>query len=298
MMHTVTVTGATGNVGKELALELLARDVKVRAIGRSLERLRALTEKGAEAWVGSMEDEAFLTKALTGAGAAFVMIPPNFAAPDFRAYQRGLVATIGRALEKAGVTHVVSLSSIGADLPAGTGPIAGLYDLEQRLNAIADLNAIHLRAAYFMENNLNSIGLIKGQGLNGSPLRADLALPMIATRDIAAVAAELLAAPTFTGKSARELLGPRDYTPAEVTSVLGRAIGKPDLAYLAFPYPEARKAMVGMGFSEPLADVFLEMQKAMNDGRVGAREKRSATNQTPTTLEDFAKTFAAAYNAS
>lgn len=298
MTHAVAVTGAAGNVGKELALKLLARGIKVRVIGRSADRLRTLTQQGAETWVGSLEDEAFLVKALQGVEAVFAMVPPNYVAPDVRAHQKRIVAAIGSALEKAGVKQAVTLSSIGADLPSGTGPIAGLYDLEQRLNAIAGLNLVHLRAAFFMENHLGSVGLIKSMGLNGSPFKADLPLPMIATRDIATAAAELLAAPSFTGKSARELLGPRDYSSAEATTILGRAIGKPDLRYLEFPYQEARKAMLGMGFSESMADLFVEMQRAMNEGRLVVREKRSAANSTPTTLEEFAKTFAAVYNAS
>lgn len=298
MAHTVAVTGAAGNVGKELALKLLARGIRVRAIGRSADRLQTLTHQGAETWVGSLEDETFLVKALQGVEAVFAMVPPNYVAPDVRAHQKRIVAAIGSALEKAGVKQAVTLSSIGADLPSGTGPIAGLYDLEQRLNAIAGLNLVHLRAAFFMENHLRSVGLIKSMGLNGSPFKTDLPLPMIATRDIATAAAELLAAPSFSGKSARELLGPRDYSSAEATTILGRAIGKPDLRYLEFPYQEARKAMLGMGFSESMADLFVEMQRAMNEGRLVVREKRSAANSTPTTLEEFAKTFAAVYNAS
>ncbi len=298
MAHVVTVMGATGNVGGELARRLLGRGVKVRGIGRSAERLKALAEKGAEALVGSVEDGAFLAGAFTGADAAFVMVPPDYAAPDVRGYQRAVVEAVGVALERSGVKQVVALSSVGADLPSGTGPIAGLYDLEQRLNAIPGLNAVYLRAGFFMENHLSSIGLIKSAGINGSPFKAGLALPMIATRDIAAAAFDLLVNPSFTGKGARELLGARDYTSAEATTILGKAIGKPDLRYVEFPYDEARKAMLGAGFSPSMADNFLELQRAFNEGRAGAREKRSPANTTPTTLEEFGNGFAAAYNAS
>ena len=102
-------------------------------------------------------------------------------------------------------------SSVGAELPEGTGLIAGVHVLEQLVDKIAGVHVVHLRPGYFMENHLHQVGMIKGMGINGSPLLADLPIGMVATRDIAAVAAEYLANPTFTGREVRYLLGPRDW---------------------------------------------------------------------------------------
>jgi uncharacterized protein YbjT (DUF2867 family) len=176
------------------------------------------------------------------------------------------------------------------------GPIAGLHLLEKRLDQIEGLHVVHLRPTYFMENELNSIGLIKSAGITGSPLKAEQAIPMIATRDIAAVATELLANPTFTGRSFRELLGPRDYAPRDTARILGQAIGKPELPYVQFPPADAHKAMVAAGLSPSLADDYVEMYDAFNEGRVRSLQGRSAATTTPTTLEDFARgSFAPAY---
>ncbi|MBZ5640745.1 MAG: NmrA family NAD(P)-binding protein [Acidobacteriia bacterium] len=297
MHHLVVVTGATGHVGGEIARRLLARKERVRAVGRDPGRLKPLADLGAETAVGSLEDAAFLGRALEGAGAAFAMIPPSLGAADVRAQQRRVVAALGSALAASGVTHVVSLSSIGADLPAGTGPIAGLHELEQRLNALKNSAAVHLRAGFFMENTLSSIAIIKSQGINGSALRGDLPLPMIATRDIGAAAEELLALPSFEGKASREIQGPREYTMAEASAILGRAVGKPDLKYVQFPYDATRQALVGMGLSTSMADLYVEMARAFNEERAKAREPRSERTTTPTTLEQFSTTFAAAYRA-
>jgi len=292
----VTVTGATGKVGGGLVRGLLARGVKVRAVGRSEERLKDLVAAGAQAEVGSLDDVAFAKKAFEGADAVFVMVPPSYGEPDFRAYQRRIVDTIGRAVEAARVPRVVSLSSVGADQAAGNGPIAGLHLLEKRLDQIEGLHVVHLRPTYFMENELNSIGLIKSAGITGSPLKAEHAFPMIATRDIAAVATELLANPTFTGRSFRELLGPRDYAPRDTARILGQAIGKPELPYVQFPPADAHKAMVAAGLSPSLANDYVEMYDAFNEGRVRSLQGRSAATTTPTTLEDFARaSFAPAY---
>ncbi len=297
MEKIVAVTGATGNVGKALAGNLLGRGVGIRAIARRTDRLSGLMAMGARVFAGRIEDTEFLAHAFRGTGAVFLMMPPNLQAPDLRAYQVTLAESLAAALVRAGVTHAVSLSGVGADLASGNGPIAGLHFLEQRLNAVEGLHVVHLRATSFMENILGSVGLIKGRAVNGSPLIGDLPISMIATRDIARVAAEILGGATFTGKTARELLGPREYSMNEVTRILGRAIGEPDIAYVQFPYDEARKAMVGAGISQSVADAFNEMYRGFNDGTIRPREARSAQNTTPTTLEEFSKVFAAAYQA-
>lgn len=296
MSNVVAVTGATGQVGRTLVTTLRQKGVAVRAIGRSADRLRAATDAGAEARVGSQDDLPFLTKAFEGATAVFAMIPPDYTAADQRAYQRRLGDRLAEALAAAKVPRTVALSSVGAELSEGNGPIAGLHDFEQRLNAVSGLHVLYLRPTYFMENHLHGIGLIKGQGIYGSPIKADLAFGMIATRDIATAAAEALASGTFTGQSVRELLGPRDYTMRETTRVLGQAIRRPDVPYVEFPYDATRDALVGMGFSADAARVFVEMYDGFNTDRIHPRDGRSASTTTATTLEQFAKdTFVPAY---
>jgi uncharacterized protein YbjT (DUF2867 family) len=298
MSNTVVVTGATGQVGRSLVRELRLRGVGVRAVGRSAERLRPYVALGAEAAIGTVDDVAFLTQAFTGAQAVFAMVPPDYSTPDHHAYQRQVGDRIASAIEKARVPRAVSLSSVGAELEGGTGPIAGLHALEKRLEAVSGLHLLHLRPAYFMENHLHGIGLIKGQGIYGSPMKADLAFPMIATRDIATAAADALAAASFTGRAFRELLGPRDYAMPEATRILGASIGKPDLPYVEFPYEATRQALTGMGFSPDVARLFVEMYEGFNTGRIKPVQGRKPETTTPTTVEVFAKeVFAPAYQA-
>jgi uncharacterized protein YbjT (DUF2867 family) len=298
MAHRVTITGATGNIGKALAERLLQRGVRIRAVARSAERLAPLTAKGAEASVGDLEDTAFLAEALRGADAVFAMIPPQYNVPDLRADQRRIAASLAEALKTARIPRVVALSSVGAGLPSGTGPIAGLHGFEEMLKSIPGLSVVALRPAFFMENHLGSIHLMKSAGINGSAIGADVALAMIATRDIAAVASEYLIAPSFAGYAVRELLGPRDYTLREATSILGAAIGKPDLAYVKSSYEDFHRGLLGAGFSASAADALVEMYAAFNEGRIQGTVSRNASNTTPTTLDEFArKVFARAYQA-
>lgn len=290
------ITGATGNVGKALAEILLAGGRKVRAIGRNPAHLEPLAARGAETVTASVDDQAAMTRAFAGATAALLMIPPNPTVDNLARYQERIITSLTTATRDAGVGHVVVISSIGAHLTDGTGPIKGLHLLEERVNGLPGVSAVHLRATYFMENHLWGVGMIKGMGVYGSAIKADQPIPMVASRDIAARAAHSLVERT-PGKNVRYVLGPRDLTMAEATRILGAAIGKPDLPYVQFPYADAEKGMLGMGLSPDMAKSYVEMSRGFNEGRVVPTERRSKDNSTPTTLEEFAKTFAAAYNA-
>ena len=111
---------------------------------------------------------------------------------------------------------------------------------------------------------------------------------MIATRDIAAAAAEALIARDFSGFSVRELLGPRDLTMAEANGIIGDAIGNPDLTYVQFPYEAFEASLAQMGLSASVAALYSEMARAFNAGKVRTLEGRSEANTTPTSFETFA----------
>jgi uncharacterized protein YbjT (DUF2867 family) len=290
MKSPFVICGATGNVGSRTAKALLAAGEPVRVIGRERVRLGPYAAKGAEPWPGDIGDAAFLEKAFTGARGAFVLIPPKYDAPDFRGYQSRIVDTLAAAASKAGVPRVVALSSIGAHLSEGTGPILGLHELEAKLHGLRDTAVVCLRPGYFMENHLWSIPVIRAQGVNGGALRGDVPIPMIATKDIGEAAARLLREGTFTGHTVRYLLGPRDLTMSEATRILGDAIGKPGLEYVEFPEEETRKAMAGMGMSRSAVDAMVEMERSLSGGRIRPTQQRIAENTTPTPLDEFAKT--------
>jgi uncharacterized protein YbjT (DUF2867 family) len=283
----IAVIGATGNTGKIVAETLIARGQKVRAIGRDAKRLETLVQKGAEAFVADASDAAALTQAFAGARAVYLMIPPNLKSPDLGAYQKSVSDAEAQAIEKAGVEHAVLLSSVGADKPDKTGPVVGLHQFEEKLNANSRLNALHIRAGYFMENLLPQVTVIKNFGIVGGPLTPELTLPMIATRDIAAFAAEALLKLDFQGKRAHELLGQRDLDYREATSVIGKAIGKPGLGYSQLPGWQLKMALTSMGMSSSMAGALLEMSDSLNSGYMRALEPRAAANTTPTSFETF-----------
>lgn len=295
------VIGASGNTGHVVATKLLAGGQKVRVVGRNSAHLQPLTSKGAEAFIADVTDASALTKAFHEADSAYVMIPPNITSKDPLGYSNRVSDAIAAAVKNSGTKNVVVLSSIGAELPSGTGPVVGIHNLEQKLNQISTVNVLYLRAAYFMENTLPQANAIRQMGSVVGPVRPDLKLPMVATSDIGTVAADALLHPANLGKSihgkqTRELHGQRDLTYNEVATIIGRAIGKPDLKYQQVSDDQFRGALVQMGMSEPVAKLLVEMTQALDAGRMRALEPRTAQNTTPTGYETFvAEVFVPAY---
>jgi uncharacterized protein YbjT (DUF2867 family) len=292
----IVITGATGNTGRPAAEALLGKGEKVRVIGRDAKKLEPLVQKGAEAFVGNAEDAASMTKAFEGASAVYLMIPADTSQPDLRGYQERVSDAYAAAVANAHVPYAVVLSSIGAQHAEKTGPIVGLHNMEHKLNRAPGLNVIHLRAAFFMENLFMSIAPLRSMGTLPGGTVSDVPVPMIAAKDIGEYAAARLAARDFSGSLTQELLGPRDISMKETASIVGAAIGKPNLAYMQVPFMMLEPALVQMGLPKNTAALFIEMWKGGNAGLVAAQEQRSAKNTTPTTLESFvAEVFAPAY---
>jgi uncharacterized protein YbjT (DUF2867 family) len=283
------VVGASGNTGTVVAETLLAAGEKVRVVGRTPSRLERFTKRGAEAAIVDVADPDTqgLVNAFSGAKAVYAMIPPDTASADPLAYAGVVAKVIVTALQVSAVAHAVVLSSFGADKSSKTGPVVGLHRLEEMINPLGGLNALYLRASYFMENLLAQVGVIRNFGMMAGPLRADLPVAMIATRDIGRYAAERMLKLDFKNKEARELLGQRDVSCTEAAHVVGEAIVNPQLSYMQLPDEQLKPALTQMGMSENMASLLLEMSAALNSGYMAPLEKRSPQNTTPTSIEQF-----------
>ena len=281
------VLGATGNTGSVVAITLLVHGKHVRVIGRDAAKLERFASRGAETFVADVTNAEVLTKAFAGAEGIYAMTPPSLTSDNYRAEQDKTSEAVATAIENTGVKYIVTLSSVGADKADKTGPVVGLHKMEERLADIAEINVLHLRAGYFMENVLPQASVVREFGMMAGPVRADLALPMIATKDIGAAAAQALLHFNFYGQTAHELLGQRDLTYAEVARLIGTAIGRPALAYIQMPPEQVMMAMTQMGMSRNVAGLICEMAEALNNGHMKALEARSESNTTPTTFESF-----------
>jgi uncharacterized protein YbjT (DUF2867 family) len=296
MSCTHTVTGATGNTGRIITEILLEGGHNVRVVGRSADRLQALVDKGAEAFVGSLDDADFLAQAYKGADSVYAMIPPSLQSDDFEAYADKVSKAHVAAIREAGVKNVVALSSIGAHRPDGNGVVKVLYHLEQDLRGLENVNVLALRPSYFMDNIYPQVDIVKAMGFVGTPVSGDVSQPVVHTRDVGRVAAARMADTDFKGHTHEYILGERDISYKEITAVLGKAIGKDDLAYVQFPADQAVAGLQQFGMSANVAGLIVGLSDGVNNGVVLEDYKRTPDNTTKTSIEEFAKEFAQLYD--
>jgi uncharacterized protein YbjT (DUF2867 family) len=288
--------GSNGTITSKVTALLLAQGAAVRVVGRNAKSLGALEAAGADIAAGDVADAGFLAEAFAGATAVYTMIPTEHSAPDLAAAQDRLGETIAHATTTAAVKRVVNLSSCGAHRSSGTGPIVGLYRQEQRLNALAGVDVLHVRPGYFFENHLLAIPMIPTIGGYSDMTAPDAPLPMVATADVAQVVARELRTPSGNGKRVLHLRAPHLYTMRESTALLGSAIDKPDLVYMRADPQQGKAALMQHGFSASAAALIEEMSVAFSTGLLDGEYEKGPTEIMPTTLERFAATvFQSAY---
>jgi uncharacterized protein YbjT (DUF2867 family) len=291
----IIITGSLGNISRPLATQLIAEGQEVTVISSNPEKSAEITQLGAHAAIGSVSNENFLINAFTGADLVYLMVPPDFSASNFRAYIKSVGQHYANAVKAAGVKKVVLLSSIGAHLDQGTGPIAGLHDVEQIFDPLENLDLLILRPAFFYNNFYANIDLIKHMGIIGSNYGADQAIVLADPKDIAAVAANKIKE-GFTGKSILYIASDKRKL-SEVALALGTAIGKADLPWIAFDDTQAFDGMVGAGLPAEIANNYVEMGTAIRSAVLWEDfESKKITPVGKIKLEDFAAQFALAYN--
>jgi len=289
------ITGSLGHISKPLSESLIKAGHDVTVITSKQENTAAIEALGAHAAVGSIEDVDFLTKTFTGADAVYTMIPPKWDASDWKRWIGKIGENYAAAIKASGVKYVVNLSSIGAHMPDGAGPVSGLYRVEQALNALSDVNIRYLRPSYFYHNLLANVGMIKHANIIGGNFGDDKTT-LVHPNDIAAVAAEELLKLDFRGHSIRYIAGD-ERTGQEIASVIGSAIGKPDLPWIVFSDEQNLQGAIQAGLSEEVAKNYTEMGHAMRTGTFYEEYNHNKPSFSKTKLEDFAKEFASAYNA-
>lgn len=291
------ITGGAGNISKPLTEKLLSAGHEVTVIARNADHLKPLTDKGAKAAIGSVDDVLFLKNVFAGADAVYTMVPPKYDAGDMKAYIGSVGKNYAEALKANKIKYVVNLSSVGAHLPDGVGPVSGLYRVEQALNELKDTNIKHLRPVYFYANFLGNVGMIKNMNIIGGNFGgADFKMLLTDPGDIAEVAFEELSNLNFTGHSVRYIASDERSTD-DIAKILGTAIGKPQLPWVTFSDEQAYGGMMQMALPDNLAKNYTEMGHALHSGAMFEDYwKHRPSTLGKTKLEDFAKTFAFVYN--
>ena len=289
------VTGSLGNVSKPLAEKLLAAGHDVTIVSSKSEKAAQFEAMGAEAAIGSVEDIGFLTEAFSDADAVYTMVPPNFGAGNWKQYIAGIGQNYATAIKSSGVKNVVNLSSMGAHMPEGCGPVSGLYFVEKALDALEGVNVKHLRPGFFYPNLLSQIGMIKHMGIMGGNYGENATLVIVHPEDIADVAAEEMQNLSFKGKSIRNIASD-EKTTHEVAAILGNAIGKPEIPWVNFKDEDTLGGMLQAGIPEEIAKNYTEMGGAMRSGEMASDyQKNKPAEFGKSNLEVWSRVFASVY---
>lgn len=294
-MKNYLVTGSIGNISKDIVEGLVKAGHSVSVITSSQERVKDIERLGAKALVGQVQDVAFLKDAFSKADVVYTMIPPIWQTNNWRKSQNKIAENYIEALKASTVKFVVNLSSIGADLKEGVGPVTGLYDFEQMLNSLPKINIKHLRPAYFYFNLFNQIGMIKQAGIMGGNFGDQEKVFLVHPKDIAATALEELLNLNFNGNSVRYIIGD-ERSGQEIATILGKAIHK-ELNWVTFTDEQQKSGMLGAGLSEVHASAYTEMGNALRVGVMQADARAHKPMLSTIKLEDFATEFAKAFQA-
>lgn len=279
----IVITGSLGNISKPLAIELIAKGHSVSVISSKADKQKDIESLGAKALIGSVEDINFLTTAFAGADAVYCMIPFNFMEEDQTAYFKNIETNYVQAIKQNKIEKVIFLTGWAADT-----------EDSYLLNQLSDRTVIELRPGSFYTNFYNDIQTIKENGALLAGYGGNDKIAFVSPNDIADVVFEELTTP-FQGKKARYVAS-EELTCDEAAAILGEAIGKPDLKWIALPEEQLLNGLIQSGFPQQLAHQFVRMQMKTHRGETFENYLKNRPVLGKTKLRDFAKEFAKAYH--
>ena len=296
----IIVTGSLGNISKPLTKELVQKGHQVTVISSKPERQKDIEALGAKAAIGTMEDAGFLSSTFKGADAVYVMetlggnsyFDPNL---DIVASLNKISNNYKQAIEQSGVKRVVHLSSIGAHTNKGNGLLDFYYNVEDILKTLpSDVSITFMRPVGFYYNLLGFINTIKTQGVIATNYGGDSKKPWVSPIDIAAAVAEELVTP-FEGRKVRYVASD-EISCNELASLLGAAIGKPDLKWVMIPDEQLLQGMISVAMNPKIAAGLVKMNASGQTGVLYEDYYRNQPTLGKVKLAEYAKEFAAVYN--
>lgn len=292
------ITGSLGHISQPVVTALVAAGHDVTVVTSSEDRAKQIRALGATPAIGSVKDQAFITKAFSGANVAYTMVPPVWDVQDWKSYIGSIGKIYAEAIRVNHIKYVVNLSSMGAHMADGAGPISGLHRAEAALNELSGVNIKHLRPTYFYWNLLSNINLIKNAGIMGSNFGfTDKKFTLVHTDDIARIATALLLKPDFEGHSVEYIVSDEVSTD-DIAAAFGKAIDMPGLKWVTFTDEQALQGGIQAGLKEEISKNYAEMGHAIQTGEMAADYwKQHPPVAGKIKLDEFAKTFAAIFTA-
>jgi uncharacterized protein YbjT (DUF2867 family) len=293
----IVVTGSLGHIGKPLTQQLVQSGHNVTVISSKSEKRAEIEALGATAAIGIIEDVAFLTATFTGADAVYTMIPPPAIwdpAIDMVELCRTLAGNFAAAITQSGVKRLVHLSSIGAHMEKDSGLIRVHHEAEKVLSKLSGVGITFMRPTAFYYNLLSFIPGIKSMGAIASNYGGDDVISWVSPKDIATAVADEITTP-LTGTKVRYVAS-EELPCSQVASILGAAIGKPDLQWVVITNEQLQDGMESFGVPKSVAAGLVEMNASMHNGALFADYYQHRPELGSTKLPEYAKEFAAAYN--
>lgn len=295
----IILTGSLGHISMPLTEKLVQKGHAVTVISSKPEKQATIEALGATAAIGSIEDVEFLTAIFNGADAVYTMIPPtNYTDPDFdlMVHCRQIGNNFAKAIEKSGVKRLVHLSSIGAHLDKGSGLILFHHEVEVILNKLPGVAITFMRPVGFYYNLLGFIPMIKKQDSITANYGANDTLVWVSPIDIADAIVDELEAPPVNRKV--RYVASDELTGHETASILGAAIGKPDLKWILIPDEQRLNDLKVAGLNPKIAAGLVEMFASQHNGLLTEDYYRNKPVLGKVKIRDFAKEFAEVFKQS
>ena len=283
----IVITTPTGLIGRRVLDNVLDGipdgDEPVRAIVRDPTKLPSHVRERVEVVEGSHGDRDVVDRAFEGADAVFWLVPPDPNAESVEAAYVDFSRPAAEAIKSRGVDRVVSVSALGRGTPVAgnAGYVTGSLAMDDLIVGTG-VGFRALTMPSFMDNIVRQVGPIKNRGVFFSTIAGDRKLPAVATRDIAAVAADLLLDRSWTGRDHVAVLGPEDLSFDDMAQIMSEVLGTP-VRFQRVPAEAYKENMMGVGMSDAMAQGMLDMALAKDNG-LDSAEPRTPESTTPTSF--------------
>ncbi len=282
----IVITTPTGLIGHQVLEHVLDSGEALRVIVRDPSRLAPEVRERVEIAEGSHADPDVVDEAFAGADAVFWLAPPDPRAESVEAAFLDFTRLAAEAFKRHQVKRVVGVSALGRGTPwaAHAGYVSGSLAMDDLIGSTG-VSYRALTNPSFMDNILRQADAIKDQSMFFSPISGDRHLPVVATRDTAAVATRLLLDETWNGVEEVPVLGPEDLSFNDMAEIMSEVLGKP-VRFQQIPFQAYKARFAEFGMSEAMAQGMTDMAAAKNEGLDNA-VKRTTENSTPTSFRQW-----------
>ncbi|MEW9529643.1 NmrA family NAD(P)-binding protein [Microbispora sp. NPDC049125] len=280
----IVIATPTGRIGRQVLERVLDGPEPVRVIARDPSRLSPQVREQVEIVQGPTDDAGVVGEALAGADAVFWLVPPNPRAESVPEHVLGFVRPLYQAIGDHGVKRVVGVSSLGRGTAKNAGQISAIFAMDELIESTG-VSYRSLCPPGFMENILRATASIKSQGVFSLPMSGDRKVPVCATRDIAAVAADLLLDDSWHGQESVPIRGPEDLSYNDMAQIMSEVLRRP-VRYQQVPGDAYKATLIQYGVTEAWAQGIVDMAAAVDQG-IYTAEPRTPRSTTPTTFRQW-----------